>query len=173
MRSCPWQTVCRTNEQIPVQPSQTLARRRASASWIVATTLKKVSPAFPMLSTMAPNWLSRSLFHMLPWPPEASRQACFQRALEILHLVAGVSYYKAGLSPRIECLKGRSLDGLAEFLTGLYVRGLAEFGYVNQVDVAAKVHFSAEPRPAGVPGAISTPLDPAGARVGRDGRWQG
>jgi len=90
-----------------------------------------------------PELVEQITFPHAPWPPEASRQACFQRALEILHLIAGVSYYKAGLSPRIECLKGRSLDGLVEFMTGLYVRGLAEFGYVNQVDVAAKVHFSA------------------------------
>ena len=40
-------------------------------------------------------------FPHAPWPPEPSHQAAFERALHILHLVAGVSYYKAGLSPEI------------------------------------------------------------------------
>jgi len=91
-----------------------------------------------------PELVEQITFPHAPWPPEASRQASFHRALEILHLVAGVSYYKAGLSRRIEVSDPRSLNGLSEFLTGLYVRGLAEFGYVNQVDVAARVDFPFE-----------------------------
>jgi hypothetical protein len=45
-----------------------------------------------------PRLVEQVTFPHAPWPPEASRQACFRRALEILHLVAGISYYKAGLS---------------------------------------------------------------------------
>ena len=45
-----------------------------------------------------PELVERITFPHAPWPPEASRQACIQRALEVLHLIAGVSYYKAGLS---------------------------------------------------------------------------
>lgn len=88
-----------------------------------------------------PELVEKITFPHAPWPPEASRQASFRRALEILHLVAGVSYYKAGMSRRVEVSDACSLDGLRDFLTKLYVRGLAEFGYVNQVDVAARINF--------------------------------
>lgn len=91
-----------------------------------------------------PELVEQITFPHAPWPPEASRQASFRRALEILHLVAGVSYYKAGMNRRIEVSDFRSLDGLHDFLTELYVRGLAEFGYVNEVDVEARIKFPDE-----------------------------
>lgn len=88
-----------------------------------------------------PELVEQITFPHAPWPPEASRQACFRRALEMLWLIAGVSYYKAGLSSQMEFEDPRLADGLETFLTRLYVEGLAEFGYVNQVDVAASVRF--------------------------------
>ena len=88
-----------------------------------------------------PELVERISFPHAPWPPEASRQACFRRALEVLHLVAGVSYYKAGLSPRIELQNPGSVQGLSGFLTRLYVRGLGELGYLNRLDIAARVDF--------------------------------
>jgi len=88
-----------------------------------------------------PELVERITFPHAPWPPEASRQACFLRALEILHLIAGVSYYKAGFSPRIQVHDTGSLEGISTFLTGLYVRGLGEFGHVNQLDIAGRVRF--------------------------------
>jgi UDP-N-acetylmuramoylalanine--D-glutamate ligase len=95
-------------------------------------------------------------FPHAPWPPEASRQDCFRRALEILHLVAGVSYYKAGLSRRIELPPDLSISGVSSFLTGLYVQGLAELGYVNQVDIKSRVQFPGQREPA--QGAEARPL---------------
>lgn len=88
-----------------------------------------------------PELVEHITFPHAPWPPEASRQACFYRALELLHLLAGISYYKAGLSPRIEVRNIRALQGVSGFLNELYVKGLGEFGYVNQLDVAGRVHF--------------------------------
>jgi UDP-N-acetylmuramoylalanine--D-glutamate ligase len=90
-----------------------------------------------------PELVERLTFPHAPWPPEASRQACFRRALEILHLVAGVSYYKAGLSRRIELQDPHSIDGISPFLTELYVKGLGELGYVNQVGIDGRVNFPA------------------------------
>ena len=90
-----------------------------------------------------PELVERITFPHAPWPPEASRQACFQRALEVLHLIAGVSYYKAGLSRRIQVQHARSIEGISVFLTELYTRGLGELGYVNQVDVTGRINFPA------------------------------
>ncbi|MCJ7814524.1 MAG: endonuclease domain-containing protein, partial [Xanthomonadales bacterium] len=88
-----------------------------------------------------PELVERVTFPHAPWPPEASRQASFRRALEILHLVAGVSYYTAGLSRRIELQDPQSIGGLSQFLTELYVKGLGELGYVNQVGIDGRVNF--------------------------------
>ena len=88
-----------------------------------------------------PELVERISFPHAPWPPEASRQAAFYRALEILHLLAGVSYYKAGLPPRIEVKNTRAIEGISEFLNELYIKGLGELGYVNQLDIADRVHF--------------------------------
>jgi UDP-N-acetylmuramoylalanine--D-glutamate ligase len=88
-----------------------------------------------------PELVERITFPHAPWPAEASRQAAFERALELLHGIAGVSYYKAGLSPgmRFECPKVGA--ALGEFLTEVYIHGLGEFGHVNGLDVAARVRF--------------------------------
>ena len=87
-----------------------------------------------------PVLVERLFFEHAPWPQDATRQAAFYEALRLLHLIAGVSYYKAGLCRKM------SLDqppgpALADFIAELYVQGLAEFGYINRLDVAARVNF--------------------------------
>ncbi|MDH3788299.1 MAG: endonuclease domain-containing protein [Xanthomonadales bacterium] len=125
-----------TSRDIP-NPRDASAFRFLDCDYHPETGVASLSYAFDN----GPELVEQITFPHAPWPPEASRQACFRRALEILWLVAGVSYYKAGLSPRMELSKPVPAEGLDIFLTGLYVEGLAEFGYVNQVDVAARVRF--------------------------------
>jgi hypothetical protein len=72
-----------------------------------------------------PELVERIRFPYAPWPPEASRQAAFEDSLKVLHLVAGVSYYKAGISQRIEFDQHAPGPEMAEFLNELYVQGLA------------------------------------------------
>ena len=90
-----------------------------------------------------PELVERLVFPHSPWPPDASRQAAFHQALQILHLVAGVSYYKAALPPEIRFDGASPGPGLAEFIRELYVQGLAEFSFVNQVNVANRVRIGA------------------------------
>ncbi|MET0331318.1 MAG: endonuclease domain-containing protein, partial [Dyella sp.] len=72
-------------------------------------------------------------------PPE--RAKAFARALRLLHLIAGVSYYKAGVPPRIE-VEGEPLDDAsADLLDQLYLHGLAEFAYRNGLDLRGRVRF--------------------------------
>ena len=80
-------------------------------------------------------------FPWAPWPVDASRQAAFFRALDLLHLVAGVSYYKAGLARRIDLGQGKVDTQLAAFLQTLYEQGLAEFAYVNRLDLDGVIDF--------------------------------
>jgi len=82
-------------------------------------------------------------FPWAPWPSEASRQAAFLQALEILHLIAGVSYYKAGLAVDIDPGDSRIDQSQAAFLNELYVQGLGEFAHVNQLDLSGLIAFKA------------------------------
>jgi hypothetical protein len=89
-----------------------------------------------------PELVERITFPGAPWPADPAAQDGFRRALQLLHGIAGVSYYKAGLSPELRFGPGAGNAALAEFLTAVYVNGLAEFGHVNGLDVAGRVHFA-------------------------------
>jgi hypothetical protein len=91
-----------------------------------------------------PELLEKIVFPYTPWPADASRQLAFERALELLHLVAGISYWKAGLAPAMEFPAGKPLQAVVHFLTALYDRGLAEFSYVNGVKVSDRLAFKAD-----------------------------
>ena len=85
-----------------------------------------------------PELVERLVFPHAPWPLEASRQAAFEQALVVLHLIAGVSYYKAAVPPHVRFGKPGLAEGLPAFLREVFVQGLAEFAYVNRLDVAAR-----------------------------------
>jgi len=68
-------------------------------------------------------------------------RAGFEAALEALHILAGVSYYKVCV-PRHLVIRDTFLDdGQKTFFQSLYVDGLGEFGVRNNIDVASKVDF--------------------------------
>jgi hypothetical protein len=81
------------------------------------------------------------VFPWAPWPVDASRQFAFFQALELLHLIAGISYYKAGLARRIDPGDNRIDTVMADFLNDLYFRGLGEFAYVNHLDISGLAGF--------------------------------
>nr|WP_225561790.1 UDP-N-acetyl-alpha-D-muramoyl-L-alanyl-L-glutamate epimerase [Rhodanobacter sp. DHB23] len=89
-----------------------------------------------------------------PDAPElpAARQAAFDAALKLLHLIAGVSYYKAGVPPKIEVADGLLDDATADLLDALYLHGLAEFAYRNGLDLRGRIHF-----PRGASAAAQVP----------------
>ena len=80
-------------------------------------------------------------FPWAPWPVDASRQAAFFRALELLHLVAGISYYKACLAARIDTGESKIDEIMAGFLKELYLKGLGEFAHINQLDLTELIDF--------------------------------
>ena len=82
-------------------------------------------------------------FPSSPWPSDASRQAAFLQSLDILHLIAGVSYYKAVLAMHIDFGHSKVDKDQAEFLHELYFQGLGEFAYVNQLDLSDLIDFTA------------------------------
>jgi len=82
----------------------------------------------------------------------AERRAAFAAALKLLHLIAGVSYYKAGVPPKIELADGPLDDATADLLDALYLHGLAEFAYRNGLDLRGRISFprsATSPSPQG------------------------
>lgn len=80
-------------------------------------------------------------FPYAPWPVDASRQAAFFQALELLHLIAGISYYKAGLAARIDPGENKIDHVMACFLNDLYAHGLGEFAHINKLDISGLINF--------------------------------
>jgi hypothetical protein len=68
----------------------------------------------------------------IEFPPSASVPAHFYRVLDLLHVVAGVSYYKVGAPRRIEAPSPVPAEAAALF-TAVYTKGLAEFAYRNDL----------------------------------------
>ncbi len=89
----------------------------------------------------------------------AGRRAAFDAALGMLHLIAGISYYKAGVPPKIEVAEGPLDDASAELLDQLYLHGLAEFAYRNGLDLRGRIQF---------PRSTTSPSPPGG-----EGRGEG
>jgi hypothetical protein len=100
------------------------------------------------------------------------RKAAFDAALKLLHLVAGVSYYKAGVPPKIDVADGPLDDATADLLDALYLHGLAEFAYRNGLDLRGRISF---PRLSSSPlrGTRGGAMDGAGFEERGEGRDEG
>jgi len=86
-------------------------------------------------------------------PPQ--RQAAFDAALDLLHLVAGISYYKAGVPPALRVETGAPSADTAELLDALYLHGLGEFAYHNKLDLRGRIAF---PRSDAARAGLAAPL---------------
>ncbi|MGN6513485.1 MAG: endonuclease domain-containing protein, partial [Lysobacteraceae bacterium] len=76
-----------------------------------------------------------------PFALDGARAAAAARALRLLHLVAGVSYYKAAVPPRI-LVEGEPPDpATAALLEAIYLNGLGEFAYRNGLDLHGRIRF--------------------------------
>ncbi|GAA5005641.1 endonuclease domain-containing protein [Pseudoluteimonas lycopersici] len=78
-----------------------------------------------------------------PFALDGERAAAAERALRLLHLVAGVSYYKAAVPKEIR-IDGYAIDAdTAALLEDLYVHGLGEFAYRNGLNLHGRIKFPA------------------------------
>jgi hypothetical protein len=110
-----------------------------------------------------PELIERIVFPDAPALPDERREA-FEAALDLLHLVAGVSYFKAGVPPEI-VVETRALDRpIASFLDALYLHGLGEFAYQNKLDLRGRIVFPhdagarADARRVGLPRRTLVPI---------------
>ncbi|MDR6993020.1 UDP-N-acetyl-alpha-D-muramoyl-L-alanyl-L-glutamate epimerase [Luteimonas sp. 3794] len=80
-----------------------------------------------------------------PFVLDAARAEAATQALRLLHLIAGVSYYKAAAPTDIR-IDGYAIDAeTAALLEDVYVYGLGEFAYRNGLDLHGKIRFPHEP----------------------------
>lgn len=87
-------------------------------------------------------------------------------AARLVHLLAGVSYFKAGVPPVVDLGEVPVRPGEAEFLTAFYEEGLGELAYRNGIEVRVEVVGGSAPGP--VPAAAGTtgrPLIPFGGGI--------
>ncbi|MBW3537980.1 endonuclease domain-containing protein [Candidatus Parcubacteria bacterium] len=75
-------------------------------------------------------------FDFVPYNPEALNKALFG-----LFVMAGVSYYKAALPPKIVLKQGSLSAQQARFFSQTYRLGLGEFFYRNQLDPNIPIEF--------------------------------
>ena len=88
----------------------------------------------------------------------------FYRVLDLLHVVAGVSYYKVGAPPRVIAPKPVPAAA-AEYFTAVYTHGMAEYAYRNQLPYVLELTVEvpgAAPPAAPVDNAQARPLSPVG-----------
>jgi hypothetical protein len=92
-------------------------------------------------------------------PPSAAARSAFHRVLELLHLVAGVSYYKAAAPPRL--LAPAPLgEAAVALVTAVYRKGLAEYAYRNDLPYVLELAPTVPAGRADEP----TPLDNSAGR---------
>ncbi len=76
-----------------------------------------------------------------PFNLDAARMDAALSALRLLHLIAGVSYYKAAVPDTI-CIENGEIDAAtARLLESVYRNGLGEFAYRNGLDLREKIRF--------------------------------
>jgi hypothetical protein len=82
----------------------------------------------------------------------------FYRVLDLLHVVAGVSYFKVGAPARVVAPKAFPASA-AEYFTAIYTKGMAEYAYRNQLPHVLELRVE-------VPGVsdAATPVDNSGGR---------
>ena len=93
------------------------------------------------------------------------RMAALGRAVGLLHLIAGVSYYKTCFAPEISVEADPPAPDVAAFLHQLYTRGLAECRFVNDLrgrEIPPFPSMAGAAPEAGPAGLDDRPLVPIG-----------
>ena len=90
-----------------------------------------------------------------PFALDATRAQAVEHAVRLLHLITGVSYYKAAVPNEIR-IEGYAIDAAtAVLMEQVYVHGLGEFAYRNGLSLHGRVRFpvaAQAPAPAAAAG---------------------
>ncbi|VAW32867.1 hypothetical protein MNBD_GAMMA01-456 [hydrothermal vent metagenome] len=72
----------------------------------------------------------------------AKHKTSIDKACELVHLLCGVSYYKAGLAANIEFQGAKPSQLMSQFVQKTWFHGLAELAYVNNVSLKDRICFN-------------------------------
>ena len=86
-----------------------------------------------------------------PFSLDENRQQAVTQALRTLHLIAGVSYYKAAAPETIRIDGYAIAPDTAAWLTEIYENGLGEFAYRNGMSLRGKIRFPSSESPSSGP----------------------
>ncbi|WP_145478343.1 UDP-N-acetyl-alpha-D-muramoyl-L-alanyl-L-glutamate epimerase [Stenotrophomonas rhizophila] len=79
-----------------------------------------------------------------PFVLEGARADAVQQALRLLHLIAGVSYYKAGVPAQVR-IDSYAVDAdTAALVETVYINGLGEFAYRNGLNLRGRFRLPVE-----------------------------
>ena len=83
-----------------------------------------------------------------PFQLDGERAAAVQRALQLLHLIAGVSYYKAAVPEQVS-IDSYAIDAeTAALVETVYLNGLGEFAYRNGLNLRGRFKLPVTEQPA-------------------------
>lgn len=88
-----------------------------------------------------PALIERIVFPDAPRDLPADRQWALQRALDTLHLIAGISYYKAAVPDQIRIESSAVDSATAQMMDEIYLYGLGEFAHQNGLDLRGRIRF--------------------------------
>jgi len=74
----------------------------------------------------------------------SERRRALDRAIDLLHLLAGVSYYKAAFPPLVRVNDGTVTAEVAALVHDVYRHGLAEAAYMNRLDAPVDIRLDAD-----------------------------
>lgn len=86
-----------------------------------------------------------------PFVLDGARAEAVQQALRLLHLIAGVSYYKAGVPDQVR-IDSYAIDAAtAALVETVYLNGLGEFAYRNGLNLRGRFRLPVEGAPVAAP----------------------
>jgi UDP-N-acetyl-alpha-D-muramoyl-L-alanyl-L-glutamate epimerase len=88
-----------------------------------------------------PELVETVTFPGAPYVLDDERSVAVERALRLLHLVAGVSYYKAAVPEEIRIDSYRIDAATAALLALIYENGLGEFAWRNGLQLRGRIRF--------------------------------
>ena len=84
-------------------------------------------------------------FSGAPFRLSARKQQALEQVFALLHVAAGISYYKAFLPNEIQIETAGLTQAEAEFFDRFYLSGLGEFAVRNRLNLQGKIHFPHNP----------------------------
>ena len=129
-----------------LQPRQAECFRFLRAGYDAETATASLVYAFDD----GPELVETIRFANAPLPIAPERTSAFTSALQLLHLIAGISYYKAAVPGAIEVVGPQPCAALAGLLDAIYLHGLGEFAHCNGLDLRGRIHFPADATPVAV-----------------------